>query len=197
MRRKQIVLSKNWRNYIDKHPNSKWLVCGIGPSIKEIDLNNYTDHLLIGVNDIESILKPDYLVIVDRIGTFNGERKNTIINTKCEEIFVNNTQFSRELGNFDHQRLINIPLINIRKAPQLSNNKIVFSNNSTFVACDLARIMGGIDIKLIGVDFTDHKSLDNPKQLERINHDYSILNKEFKKRNIKLTNLSKTSKLKL
>tara|TARA_R100000742_G_C4255976_1_gene73881 strand:+ start:120 stop:713 length:594 start_codon:yes stop_codon:yes gene_type:complete len=197
MRRKQIVLSKNWRNYIDKHPNSKWLVCGVGPSIKEIDLNNYTDHLLIGVNDIESILKPDYLVIVDRIGTFNGERKNTIINTKCEEIFVNNTQFSRELGNFDHQRLINIPLINIRKAPQLSNNKIVFSNNSTFVACDLARIMGGIDIKLIGVDFTDHKSLDNPKQLERINHDYSILNKEFKKRNIKLTNLSKTSKLKL
>lgn len=197
MRRKQIVLSKDWRNYIDKHPNSKWLVCGVGPSIKEIDLNNYTDHLLIGVNDIESILKPDYLVIVDRIGTFNGERKNTIINTKCEEIFVNNTQFSRELGNFDHQRLINIPLINIRKAPQLSNNKIVFSNNSTFVACDLARIMGGIDIKLIGVDFTDHKSLDNPKQLERINHDYSILNKEFKKRNIKLTNLSKTSKLKL
>ena len=197
MRRKQIVLTKNWRNYIDKHPNSKWLVCGVGPSIKEIDLNNYTDHLLIGVNDIESILKPDYLVIVDRIGTFNGERKNTIINTKCEEIFVNNTQFSRELGNFDHQRLINIPLINIRKAPQLSNNKIVFSNNSTFVACDLARIMGGIDIKLIGVDFTDHKSLDNPKQLERINHDYSILNKEFKKRNIKLTNLSKTSKLKL
>jgi hypothetical protein len=197
MRRKQIKLTKNWRNYINKHPNSKWLVCGIGPSIKEINLNNYTDHLLIGVNDIERILKPDYLVIVDRIGTFNGERRNTIINTKCEDIFVNNTQFSRELGNFDHQRLIEIPLINIRKAPQLSNNKIVFSNNSTFVACDLARMMGGIDIKLIGVDFTDHKSLDNPKQLERINHDYSMLNKEFKKRNIKLTNLSKTTKLKL
>lgn len=197
MRRKQIVLNKNWRNYINKHPNSKWLVCGIGPSIKEINLDKYKDHLLIGVNDIERILKPDYLVIVDRIGTFNGERKNTIINTKCEDIFVNNTQFSRELGNFDHQRLINIPLINIRKAPQLSNNKIVFSNNSTFVACDLARIMGGIDIKLIGVDFTDHKSLDNPKQLERINHDYSMLNKAFEKRNIKLTNLSKTSKLKL
>jgi len=197
MRRKQIVLSKDWRNYINKHPNSKWLVCGIGPSIKEIDFNNYADHLLIGVNDIERILKPNYLVIVDRIGTFNGERKNTIINTKCEDIFVNNPQFSRELGNFNHQRLINIPLINIRKAPQLSNNKIVFSNNSTFVACDLARIMGGVDIKLIGVDFTDHKSLDNPKQLERINHDYGMLNKEFEKRNIKLTNLSKTSKLKL
>jgi len=197
MRRKQIVLSKDWRNYINKHPNSKWLVCGIGPSIKQIDFNNYADHLLIGVNDIERILKPNYLVIVDRIGTFNGERKNTIINTKCEDIFVNNPQFSRELGNFNHQRLINIPLINIRKAPQLSNNKIVFSNNSTFVACDLARIMGGVDIKLIGVDFTDHKSLDNPKQLERINHDYGMLNKEFEKRNIKLTNLSKTSKLKL
>ena len=197
MRRKQIVLSKDWKNYINKHPNSKWLVCGIGPSIKEIDFNDYADHLLIGVNDIERILKPNYLVIVDRIGTFNGERKNTIINTKCEDIFVNNPQFSRELGNFNHQRLINIPLINIRKAPKLSNNKIVFSNNSTFVACDLARIMGGVDIKLIGVDFTDHKSLDNPKQLERINHDYGMLNKEFEKRNIKLTNLSKTSKLKL
>jgi len=197
MRRKQIKLTKNWRNYINKHPNSKWLVCGIGPSLKDIDLNKYKDHLLIGVNDIEKILCPDYLVIVDRIGTFNGGRRNTIINTACKEIFVNNTQFSRELGNFDHQRLIEIPLINIRKAPQLSNNKIVFSNNSTFVACDLARMMGGIDIKLIGVDFTDHKSLDNPKQLQRINNDYSILNKAFKQRNIKLTNLSKTSKLKL
>jgi len=197
MRRRQIRLSKDWRNYKNKHPNSKWLVCGIGPSIKNINFNEYKDHLLIGVNDIEKIIKPDYLVIVDRIGTFDGERRNTIINTKCEEIFVNNPQFSRELGNFDHQRLINIPLINIIKKPNLSTEKIVFSNNSTFVACDLARIMGGTDIKLIGVDFTDHKSLDNPKQLERINNDYSILNKAFKQRNIKLTNLSQTSKLKL
>ncbi len=197
MRRKQIKLTKNWRHYINKHPNSKWLVCGIGPSLKDIDLNKYKDHLLIGVNDIEKILCPDYLVIVDRITTFNGKRRDTIINTKCEEIFINNTQFSRELGNFDHQRLIEIPLINIRKSPDLSINKVVFSNNSTFVACDLARMMGGIDIKLIGVDFTDHKSLDNPKQLERINNDYAILNKAFKRKNIKLTNLSKNSKLKL
>ena len=57
MRRKQIVLNKNWRNYINKHPNSKWLVCGIGPSIKEINLDKYKDHLLIGVNDIEIINK--------------------------------------------------------------------------------------------------------------------------------------------
>jgi len=197
MRRPLIKLSKNWRDYEKKHPNSKWLVMGKGPSIKNINLEDYKDYIKIGVNDIEEIYKPDYLVIVDRINTFNGKRRDTIINTKCEEIFTNNSQFSRELGSnvFKHQRLIEIPTINIRKNPNLQISKIVCSNNSTFVACDLARFMGAIEINLIGVDFTDHVSLDNPNSVKIINEDFKIFKEEINKRNIKINNLSKISKI--
>ena len=199
MRRPQIKLHKKWSDYINKHPNSKWLVCGIGPSLRTIDLEKYKDHHIIGVNDIEKYIKPDYIVIVDRLNTFPFKRKMAILNSKCKEIFVNNPQFSREIARivFDPSVLIEISLKNINKDPYLESGKIVFSNNSTFVACDIARRMGGTDIKIIGVDFTGHKSLDNDKALTRINNDYAILNKEFKKRGIKLTNISKISKLKI
>ena len=196
-RRPMIALTKKWENYVNKHVDKKFLICGLGPSFNTINLDDYKDYIKIGVNDIENKFKPDYLVIVDRINTFKGERRNTIINTTCDTIFVNNDQFSRELGNFDHNRLVKINLININKDPYLSTGKIVFSNNSTFIACDIARWMGAKEISMIGVDFTDHKSLDNPKQIKRINADFNKLQKAYLSKNIKLYNLSKNSKLKL
>ena len=199
MRRPSIHLHKKWNNYINKHPNSKWLVCGIGPSLKQINLDDYKDHYIIGVNDIERFIKPNYIVVVDRLNTFPSNRKMAILNSECEDIFVNNSQFSREIGRsiFNPSKLIEISLINISKDPYLDGNKIVFSNNSTFVACDIARRMGGIDIKLIGVDFTGHKSLDNEKQILRINKDFEVFNKACKTKGVKLTNISKISKLKI
>jgi len=199
MRRPQIKLRKKWSDYINKHPNSKWLVCGIGPSLHTIDLEKYKDHYIIGVNDIEKYIKPNYIVIIDRLNTFPFERKMTILNSKCKEIFVNNAQFAREIGPqlFNSDVLIEISLIGINKDPWLDNQRIVHSNNSPFVACDIARRMGGTDIKIIGVDFTGHKSLDKKQQLARINRDFTTLKKAFTRKNIKLTNLSKESKLKL
>jgi len=196
-RRRMIKLTKKWSEYINKHPNSKWLVCGRGPSIKDLDLDKYKDYKVIGVNDIENILKPDYLVIVDSLMSFPPDRKEVIRNTKCDEIFVNNAQFGRQLSDtvFDSKRLIEIKLVNCRKDKDLQSGKIVFSNNSTFVACDIARRMGAKEINLIGVDFTGHKSLDNEKQLKRINEDYELLVKAFDKKEVKLYNLSSTSKI--
>lgn len=196
-RRRVIKLTKKWSDYINKHPNSKWLVCGRGPSIKDLDLDKYKDYKVIGVNDIENILKPDYLVIVDSLMSFPPARKEIIRNTKCNEIFVNNAQFGRQLSDqvFDSKRLIEIKLVNCRKDKNLQSGNIVFSNNSTFIACDIARRMGATEINLIGVDFTGHKSLDNEKQIKRINEDYELLVKAFNKKEVKLYNLSSTSKI--
>ena len=196
-RRRRITLTKKWEDYVNKHVDKKFLICGLGPSFDTINLEDYKDYIKIGVNDIESKFKPDYLVIVDRINTFKGKRRDTIINTTCNTIFVNNDQFSRELGNFNHQALVSINLININKDEGLFTNKIHFSNNSTFIACDIARLMGAKEISMIGVDFTDNKSLDNPKQIQRINADFNKLQKAFLTKGVKLYNLSKNSKLNL
>lgn len=189
-RRPKIVLTRKFNSYKDKHKDEKFLICGLGPSIKDLDLNNYKDHIKIGVNDIEKYLLPDYIVIVDKLLRFSSERQEYIINGKCNNIFTQLNNFSDPYAVFNNDRLILTDLKNIAIENKLPDNSILFSNNSTFVACDLARFMGANEIKIIGMDFIDHKNLNTKSSLDKIKRDFKTLEKFYKKKNIKISNIS-------
>ena len=176
----------------DKHKGEKFLICGLGPTIVDFNFDEYKNYVKIGVNDIEKYLLPDYIVIADSLKRFKEERQLTIINGKCNNIFTQIEQLTREFI-FDNNRLVLMPIKSIGSSKRLSDCHILFSNNSTFIACDLARFMGASEIKIIGMDFKDHRELNTSMAFNKIKDDFIQLEKLFKQKNIKIENLSKNS----
>ncbi len=191
-KRPKILISKKLSSYKDIHKNKKFLVCGLGPSIIDFDFEEYKDYIKIGVNDIEKYFTPDYIVLIDSLKRFNEKRQATIINGKCNNIFTQIEQLTRDFV-FKHERLVLMPIKSIASNPRLSNSHILFSNNSTFVACDLARFMGASEIKIIGMDFKNHIELNTEEAFNRIKDHFTQLEKLLKQQNIKIENLSKNT----
>ena len=54
MRRKQIVLTKKWEDYINKHVNKKFLIFVLGPSFDTINLEDYKD-----IPDVQDLPDPE------------------------------------------------------------------------------------------------------------------------------------------
>lgn len=192
-RRQKIVLTRKFDSYKDKHKDEKFLICGLGPSIINFNFDNYKDYIKIGVNDIEKYLLPDYIVIADNLKRFKEERQSTIINGKCNNVFTHIEHLADGFTYLDHNRLILTTIKSIGSSKKLSDSHLLFSNNSTFIACDLARFMGASEIKIIGMDFKDHKHLNTTSAFSKIKNDFMHLEKLFKQKNIKIENLSKDS----
>ena len=53
--------------------------------------------------------------------------------------------------------------------------------------------MGASEIKIIGMDFKDHKELNTQMAFNKIKDDFIQLSALFKQKNIKIENLSKNS----
>lgn len=191
-KRPKIVIKRKLSKYKDIHKDKKFLICGLGPSIINFDFDKYKDYIKIGVNDIEKYFTPDYIVLIDSLKRFNQERQATIMNGECNNIFTQIEQLTRDFV-FKNERLILMQVKSIALNPRLSDSHILCSNNSTFVACDLARFMGANEIKIIGMDFKDHKELNTEATFTKIKDHFTQLEKLFKQKNIKIENLSKNT----
>ena len=124
----------------------KAAVLGLGQTLKFLDSREFD--FTVGVNDIYSRFKADYVVCVDFRQRFTPDRLMTIDSTVCMGFF---SQLE------DWRSMPNYQRINL-KAPGPTLQGYGYSNNSPFVAVQVARKLGAKEIVLYGCDFhQDHK----------------------------------------
>lgn len=197
------------KNFIQAHPNEKFLILGNGKSI--LNLPKKIDLITIGVNDIERHMIPTYLVLTDnpnRFGVVNSKRRNQVQSTKSKFVFVFDkwwTFKSDDGKNLDYKRIV----MKLGKKGKLDNldskDTVDYSITSPYVAAILAYKMGAKEIGIIGVDFTDghfYRPEDGvhpivkSSRLEEVECHFKALTEELERRGIKVWNLSEESILK-
>jgi uncharacterized Rossmann fold enzyme len=183
-------------NYINKFSGETFIVAGCGTS-----LNYYSDfskYYVIGVNDIDRILTPDFLVVVNEYRTFMRGRWEYVRETLSPVIFTH-------LDNPGPiTRSSNICKIKIgsRNNPNLDNLSLVdYTTNSPYMAIIIAYQLGAKKIGMVGVDFTNDHFFSNTgshklsKNIKNIDLEYSVLRSNLEKKGVKVANLSPISLL--
>jgi hypothetical protein len=141
-------------------------VLGLGESLSEYKPNG---NITIGVNDIHSRIKTNYVVCVDNFEPFTKERLDTILNTKCKG-FYSQLECWKSVQNYTE--------IKIHRVAELDSELFRYSNNSTFVACVLAYKLGATKIILWGVDMNTHKHFVN-NSFDKAVNDFKQLKKDL------------------
>lgn len=180
--------------YRDKHLGRSIIVCGCGTSLA---LFRHPERFLtIGVNDVGRSFTPDYLVIVNERHQFKRERYRYVESTQTKVVFT-------QLENLDLPKthVVRFRLGRRGGTERTDDNTLHYSNNSPYVAVNLARHLGAKRIGLIGVDFTDDHFFAatgrHPlaSQLPQIEREYAALARACLAEGVELVNLSPTSQL--
>jgi hypothetical protein len=188
-------LGKNlYPDYINKFTGESFIVAGCGESINYFD--DLSNHFVIGVNDIERIMTPDFLVVVNDHRTFLRGRWEWVRESLSPVIF-SHLDNPGPITRRDHMVKINL---GERNNPNLDRkDRVDHTMNSPYMAAIIAYQMGAKKIGMIGVDFTPNHFFaeTGTHKLNRhsgsINEEYSRLGEELKKRGVKIANLSPIS----
>jgi len=183
-------------NYINKYKGETFIVAGCGSS-----LNSYTDfskYYVIGVNDIERILTPDFLVVVNEHRTFMRGRWEYVRDSLSPVIFTH----LDDPGPITRKGHLCKIKTGTRNAPNLDNLSVVdYTMNSPYMAIIIAYQLGAKKIGMVGVDFTQDHFFSNTgthklsKHVKNIDMEYSVLRAELEKKGVKVANLSPVSLL--
>jgi hypothetical protein len=184
-----------YMTYVNKHKGESFIICGCGNSLINFEPDGKS--IIIGVNDVSKIIKPDYLVCVNELKTFMPQRLPWVINHTAKKLFtcIPDLKVNRPEDN------VRIKIgtwggTNIDKCGYIDHTA-----NSPYMALVLAYQLGAAKIAMIGVDFTpnhffgqtgDHKFAGRAKM---INEEYGVLGDAFKERGVKIANLSSESKM--
>jgi len=177
----------------NKHKGANIIVCGCGESaslLTEPDKN-----IVIGVNDIQRLLSPNYLVVVNDKTSFSPQRWSFIETTQAEIIFTH----LRGL-KVDEKKKCIIALGRYGGC-ELDKVAIDYSSNSPYIASIIAYKLGAKNIGLLGVDFTPNhffaKTGDHPlsKKSATISNEYIQLHKSLANKGVNFYNLSPSSKI--
>jgi len=156
---------------------SRFHILGLGESLEEYQPDNGQT---IGVNDIHSRVKTDYVVCVDGKKAFTPERQKTILETDCKGFF---TQCD------DWQGVTNFNKIELAAGRGnlkfLDSRKFVYSISSPYVAVILAYKLCASEIILHGVDFKTHKNFKDNKLKRALEH-FEALNIKLKEKKVDL-----------
>lgn len=163
------------------------VVLGTGPSISLWKPDGRT---VFGVNDVGRFAAVDYLVCIDKPGVFTKDRLEVIKNTECREFITHVPEWEGL-----HKSYKKIEIFGRGKIDLLDSDKIIYSNNSTFVAAVIAYKYGAKNITLYGVDFTGHPTLSLTHKTARALKDFEALYKALSDRDIGLFVASDQSKL--
>lgn len=183
-------------NYINKYQGESFIVAGCGSSLSLYD--DFSNHYVIGVNDIERILTPDFLVVVNDIKTFMRGRWDYIRDSKSPVIFthLDNPGPITRAGNIAKIK------IGKRGNPDLDNfNSVDHTMNSPYMAAIIAYQLGAKKIGMVGVDFTENHFFSETgthklsKHLKNIDGEYSVLRNCLASKGVKVANLSPISLL--
>ena len=152
----------------------------------------------IGVNDIDALFAPDYLVVVDPPLAFSDERRKTVENSKSKILFT-----PRPLWSHERQVIFNVGGTGTDLLQYKGGNSFVnHSITSPYIAVIIAFYLGATNIGLLGVDFTDnHFNNKDGKhnlynRLHVIDNDFGHLRERLADFGCELVNLSPESLLK-
>jgi hypothetical protein len=187
-------LPERFAQYRDRHCGASILVCGCGTSLAL--LAHPERYLTIGVNDIGRRFTPDYLVVVNERRQFARDRYLYVERTRAKAVFTQLAQLE-----LPQTRVVRFRLGRRGGTERTDGESLHFSNNSPYVAAELARHLGAKRIGLIGVDFTDDHFFGatgrHPLagQLAQIEREYAALGAACRADGVELVNLSPTSRL--
>ena len=133
------------------------VICGCGESLN--DLERPENFITIGVNDVGRKFQPNYLVVVNPKNQFSGDRFKYVQNSKAEYLF---TQLDLPVK---HSNIVKFKLGQFGGTDFSNPNVLNYTNNSPYIALNLAILMGAKRIGLIGVDFTDIICLRNRENI--------------------------------
>jgi hypothetical protein len=180
-------------DYTNKFKGETFIIAGCGSSINLY--SDFSDYYVIGVNDIERILTPDFLIVVNEISTFMRGRWDYVNKSLSPVIFSHPGPI---------QKSENLVKINLgeRNGVNLDDlTKVDFTTNSPYMAAIIAYQLGAKKIGMIGVDFTNHHFFAETgahrltKNIVEIDTQYRNLRIELEKRGVKVANLSNISSL--
>lgn len=181
-------------NYINKYQGESFIVAGCGSSLSLYD--DFSNHYVIGVNDIERILTPDFLVVVNDHRTFMHGRWKWVAESNSPVIF-SHVDNPGPIKN--KQSLAKLELGRRGELNLDDTSKVDYTMNSPYMGAIIAYQLGAKKIAIVGVDFTnDHffqKTGEHKlnKQITNIDSEYFRLREELEKRGIKVANLSLSS----
>ena len=183
-------------NYINKFDGETFIIAGCGSSI-----NHYTDfskYYVIGLNYIERILTPDFLVVVNDCRTFMRGRWEYVKESLSPVIFSH----LDDPGPITRSAHLSKIKTGNRNSPNLDNLSVVdYTTNSPYMAIIIAYQLGAKKIGMVGVDFTQDHFFSNTgahklsKHIVSIDNEYSVLRAELEKKGVKVANLSPISAL--
>ena len=152
-------------------------ILGLGESLDEYSPDG---NKTIGVNDIHSRIKTDFVVCIDHPKAFNSERLKTIQETNCEGFYSQVDDWSN-VQNFNK--------IELNKGrgiiKDLDSSGFCYSISSPYVAAVLAYKLGAKEIVLHGVDFRTHENFKDHRR-EKALRDFKELDSAFKLRGVSL-----------
>ncbi len=183
-------------NYINKFSEGTFIVAGCGSSINIY--KDFSKYYVIGVNDIERILTPDFLVVVNDHRTFMRGRWEYVRDSLSPVIF---THLDNPGPITRNSHLAKIK-IGSRNTPNLDNLTAVdYTMNSPYMAIIIAYQLGAKKIGMVGVDFTQDHFFENTgshklsKHVKNIDQEYLVLKNLLKDKAVKVANLSPISLL--
>ncbi|MEO8136323.1 MAG: hypothetical protein ABI831_20400, partial [Betaproteobacteria bacterium] len=182
---------RGFADFRDLHRGQTIVVCGCGTSLDL--LQEPGRFVTIGVNDIGRRFTPHYLVVVNERRQFDPVRYAHVEASQARAIF--------SPYELPHPRAVRFRLGRRGGSARGDGQSLDYSNNSPYVAVNLARHLGATRIGLIGVDLTDHhffgRTGQHPLagQLSQIDRDYAALAAACRDEGIELVNLSPTSRL--
>lgn len=183
-------------NYTNKFQGETFIVAGCGSSLKYY--HDFSKYYVIGVNDIERILTPDFLVVVNDYRTFMRGRWEYVRESLSPVIFTH----LDNPGPITRASHIAKLKIGSRNSPNLDNLSVVdYTMNSPYMAIIIAYQLGAKKIGMVGVDFSQDHFFANTgthklsKHLRNIDHEYLVLRNNLEKRGVKVANLSPISLL--
>ncbi|HQU81626.1 MAG TPA: methyltransferase domain-containing protein [Pyrinomonadaceae bacterium] len=180
-------------SFLNLHNKDSIIVCGCGESLNE--LQNPERFITIGVNDVGRKFQPNYLVVVNPRQQFSGDRFRFVENSSADFVF---TQLDLSLKR---RNIVRFKLGKFCGTDFSNKNVLHYTNNSPYIALNLAILMGAKRIGLIGVDFTENhffaKTGTHPlsRQFDSINEQYKNLAEAAKVDGVEIYNLSKISRL--
>lgn len=150
------------------------LVLGLGPSARtesrflrnERDLLRLRGIAVWGVNDADSICRPDFLVVVDCEKAFVKARRMVIRETVARTCFLAPTATWQPgfLARTERFGMFNVEQREPVRLPQKPDDDVPMAWTSVFAAVGLAYRAGARDIGVLGLDITDDHSLAGSRE---------------------------------
>ena len=167
-------------------------VLGLGETLSNYKPSNVPT---IGVNDICTKIKTDYLVIQDLPITFDWDRYLSIVNhPPKKQVFSQHSVYADKFQQFTQLRVVPYQFSLLDESIEKFNRwEVPCSIDSSFLACVISYKLGYKNIITHGVDFGNHPELI--KRLPVILNSYDILSMKLKKKGVNIYCSSKDSKL--